>query len=323
MRDKRIAVVAFDGISPFHLAVPGLVFGEVSSSEGGADWSTYVCAVGGGAFRTSDGYTIAGTAGIDTLRSADIVVVPSWTDPAVPVDEALCEAVRAAHRDGAIVIGLCLGAFVVAAAGLLSGRSAVTHWRATEALRSAHPDIDVDPAVLYIDHGDVMTSAGTGASLDACLHVVRTHLGAKVANQVARSLVVAPHRDGGQAQYIEAPLPRSTNDNPVSRAMDHALRNLGTPLSVEDLADIAGMGKRNFSRVFQRANGDTPAHWLTARRLDQARTLLEGTSMSVEQIATECGFGSAVTLRQNFAAAFRMSPSSYRRNFALRRQPSS
>lgn len=313
----QIAVYAFDGVTMFHLAVPQLVFDEVRRL-GLAPWRTTLFADRAGSVRTAEGYRIGGVGGPAAARAADVVVVPSWFDDGRRVGSALRDALGAARDRGATVAGLCLGAVAVADAGLLAGRRAVTHWQAMDMLSARHPDVAMDAGVLYIDHGDVLTSAGTASAIDACLHLVRSRLGAVAANQVARTLVVAPHREGGQAQYVERPLPPQSTDDPISRVMEWALLHLGEPLTVEQLAAAAHMSRRTFIRAFGVSTGTTPAAWLRSRRLDEARRMLESTDLPVDQVAATCGFGSAVTLRQSFAAAFGTSPSEYRRRFDAR-----
>ena len=218
-------------------------------------------------------------------------------------------------RGGACVVGLCLGAIPLAEAGLIGGRRAVTHWRAFEPLAREHPEIALDESVLYVDHGDVLTSAGAASGLDACLHLVRTHLGAQAANEVARQLVIAPHREGGQAQYIERPVPRRADDDPIGRTASWALEHLSEPLPVERLARTARMSTRSFIRAFREATGAAPAAWVRAQRVREAQRLLESTDLAVEQVASSCGFGSAVTMRQAFARILSTTPSAYRRRF--------
>lgn len=310
----RAAVYAFDGVTMFHLAVPQMVFDEVRR-QGLGPWETVLFGDQPGSIRTAEGYRIGEIAGPGAALDADVVVVPSWSDDGRPVHQALSDLLVAAHARGATVVGLCLGALAVADTGLLSGRSAVTHWQAFDAMADRHPDVALDTSVLYIDHGDVLTSAGTASGLDACLHLVRVRLGATAANTVARSLVVAPHRLGGQAQYIERPLPVSTDHDPIADVQEWALSRLDASLTVSELATAAHMSRRTFLRVFQASTGTTPAVWVRSRRLDLARRLLETTNRSVDQVATACGFGSPVTLRQAFATAFRTSPSEYRRQF--------
>ncbi|MCZ2827596.1 helix-turn-helix domain-containing protein [Modestobacter sp. VKM Ac-2986] len=313
----RIAIHAFDGVTMFHLAVPQMVFDEVRRQGLGA-WETVLFGDRPGSIRTAEGHRIGDVAGPAAAEDADVVVVPSWSADGRPATPALQDVLRAGHARGATVAGLCLGALAVADAGLLSGRSAVTHWAAFGAMADRHPDVALDTAVLYIDHGDVLTSAGTASGLDACLHLVRVRLGADAANRVARSLVVAPHRLGGQAQYIERPLPASAEQDPIADVQAWALTRLDGSLTVAELAAAAHMSRRTFIRAFQASTGTTPAVWVRSRRLDLARRLLETTDAPVDHVATACGFGSPVTLRQAFAAAFRTSPSDYRRQFSTR-----
>lgn len=310
----RIAIYAFDGITMFHLAVPQMVFDEVTRL-GLAEWETVVFFDRPGSVRTAEGLTLGPVQGLDAAADADLVVVPSWTDDGTRLPRPTERAVVDAHARGSVVVGLCLGSIAVAGAGLLAGRSAVTHWREVDRLAAAHPDVTVDADVLYVDHGDVLTSAGTASGLDACLHVVRTRLGAEAANRVARSLVVAPHREGGQAQYIEHPLPPRAEGDPMARLLEWAMGRLAEPLSIDRLAAQAHMSRRTFVRAFRASTGTTPSAWIRSRRLDAARRLLETTNLSIDQVAADCGFGSAVTLRQNFAGTFSTSPTDYRRRF--------
>ncbi len=316
----RIAVYAFDGVTMFHLAVPQMVFDEVTR-QGLAEWTTVLFSEKSGAVRTAEGYQLAGIQGPDAAVGADVVVVPSWFDDGRLPSDTLRTVLRDAHQQDVAILGLCLGAIAVADAGLLAGREAVTHWQAFPTLTERHPDVLLDRSVLYIDHGDVMTSAGTASGLDACLHLVRTRLGADAANKVARSLVVAPHREGGQAQYIEHPVPRRSSDDPIAHLLEWALGNLREPLTIDRLSGRAHMSRRTFVRAFRAATGTTPSSWVRSRRLDAARRLLETTDLSIDQIAADCGFGNAVTLRQNFAAAFSTTPTDYRRRFDTRPSP--
>jgi len=310
-----IVVLAYDGLSPFHLAVPGVVFGELRMGSSATDWQIRVCGITKGDLRTSDGYSVRVEGGLDELSRSDMIIVPSWPDPDVKPPGELLSALVAAHQRGAKIVGLCLGAFVLAAAGLLNGRRATTHWRCTDQLAEEYPLVSVDPAVLYIDEGDVMTSAGTAASLDACLHIIRTRLGTVVANQVARGLVVAPHREGGQSQYIERPVPVPNSRDAIGRVLKWALEHLEEALTVDVLAAKSNMSRRNFTRAFLRSTGETPADWIRSQRLREAQRLLEVTTLSVDQVATMSGFASTVTLRQNFLASFGVSPAAYRRSY--------
>jgi transcriptional regulator GlxA family with amidase domain len=313
----KIAIYAFDGVTMFHLSVPQMVFDEVAR-QGLGEWRTELFSDRAGSVVTAEGYAVGRVSGLDAAADADLVVVPSWTDDGRELGSGLRRALLDAHGRGATMVGLCLGAIAVADLGLLEGRSAVTHWHAAAGLAARHPGVTVDAGVLYLDHGDVLTSAGTASGIDACLHVVRTRLGAEAANKVARSLVVAPHREGGQAQFIERPVaPRSTTD-PIATAMAWALADLGEDLAVDRLAAAAHLSRRTFVRAFRDSTGTTPAAWVRSRRLDEARRLLETTDLPVDQVSAACGFGDPVTLRQAFARAFGSTPSSYRRRFDAR-----
>ena len=241
---------------------------------------------------------------------------PSWPIELPLPDDDLVAIVHDAHRRGARIAGLCLGAFPVVASGVLDGRTAVTHWAAADALAAQRPAVNVQRSALYIDHDDVLTSAGTASAIDACLHVVRARLGSAAASTVARHLVVAPHRDGDQAQFVDHPIPPQHGSGPIGDTVEWALANLDQDLSVDTLAAHACMSKRSFTRRFRDATGTTPARWVLTRRLDAARALLETTTWSIERIANECGFASAVTFRQNFVGSLAITPTHYRRRFA-------
>jgi transcriptional regulator GlxA family with amidase domain len=312
----KIAVHAFDGITMFHLAAPLIVFETASTLGLAPDWRTTVWTTDGRSVRTSEGLVMDDLAGPATTADADLLVFPSWPIELPPPDHELLAIVHDAQRRGARIAGLCLGAFPVAASGVLDGRTAVTHWAAVDALAAQRPAVDVHRSALYIDHGDVLTSAGTASAIDACLHVVRAELGSAAASTVARHLVVAPHRDGDQAQFVEQPIPRRHDPGPIADTVEWALANLDQDLSVDALAVHACMSKRSFARRFRDATGTTPARWVLSRRLDAARTLLETTTWSIERIAHECGFASAVTFRQNFVGSLAITPTLYRRRFA-------
>ncbi|WP_241237256.1 GlxA family transcriptional regulator [Brachybacterium saurashtrense] len=314
MDPVRIAIYVFDGISTFHLAIPQMVFGEVARQQL-ADWSTVLFTDHAGSVTTAEGQEISPITGPGSALTADIVVVPSWFDDGRVPARRLQELLLDAHRRGAVVAGLCLGAFPVADTGLLDGRSAVTHWYAADLLAARRKNVEIDASVLYIDHGDVITSAGTASGIDACLHLVRTRLGTAAANSVARSLVIAPHREGGQAQYVERPLPARSSDDPMSQVLDWAIEHLDEPLTVDDLARRARMSRRTFVRAFRVSTGTTPASWVTSKRLDEARRLLEQTDLPIERVARLVGYSSAITFRQNFSRAFATTPTSYRRRF--------
>ncbi|MBD8044771.1 helix-turn-helix domain-containing protein [Arthrobacter sp. Sa2BUA2] len=314
----KIAIHAFDGMTMFHLATPLLVFGEVARLGLAPEWETGLFAEEGQPIRSAEGYLVDGVAGLEAAQDADVVVFPSWLSDLPDPSDELLQLIRQAHGRGAAVVGLCLGAYPVAGSGVLDGRTAVTHWEAASKMAAALPAVRFDASALYIDHGDVLTSAGTAAALDACLHLVRRQLGSAVAVDVARHIVVAPHREGGQAQYIARPLQDPELDGPLGRTIDWALANLDQDLEVESLAAHANMSKRNFTRRFKEVTGFSPARWVLGRRLDDSRQLLETTTWSVARIAEACGFGSPVTFRQNFISAYSTTPTSYRSRFTSR-----
>jgi transcriptional regulator GlxA family with amidase domain len=312
---STVAVVAFDGISPFHLSVPCLVFGNDFSGEGVPRFKLLVCAEKPGSLQTTAGFSIAVQHGLGVLAKAQTVVVPSWRDPMERPPEALLKALQAAHRRGARIVGLCLGAFVLAEAGLLDGRPATTHWALASAFAARYPRVELQPDVLYVDDGDVLTSAGTAAAIDCCLHLLRKEHGAEVANRMARRMVVAPQRQGGQAQYVEQPLPATASGHRLSAILAWVQENLDQGHSLDALARRALMSRRTFTRHFRQITGTTVGRWLTSQRLALAQRQLESTDRSMDQIALDAGFGSAVSLRQHFAATLGTSPSTYRREF--------
>jgi transcriptional regulator GlxA family with amidase domain len=312
---RTIAVVAFEGISPFHLSVPCLVFGEDRSEVGMPPYEILVSSLERGPLRTSAGFRIEAPHGLGRLSEAGIVIVPSWRDPGERPPARLISALRSAHASGAKIVGLCLGAFPVAEAGLLDGRRATTHWRWASMFAARFPRVELDPGVLYVDEGDVLTSAGTAAAIDACLHLLRSDVGAEIANRVARRLIVSPHRRGGQAQFIEQPLGDDEADDRLSRTMEWALRRLDEPLGLDALAARAFMSRRNFTRRFREATGTTVHRWLLDQRVALAQRLLETTDQPVERVAMSAGFGTALSLRVRFAEAVGTSPSAYRRDF--------
>ena len=315
MAAPTIAVVAFDGISPFLLSIPCGVFGEDRSGAGVPRFALRICGLQAGPLTTSAGFSVVAPHGLEGLDGADTVIVPGWHGPRVAPPAALLAALRQAHGRGARLVGLCLGAFVLAAAGLLDGRQATTHWLWAAEFARRYPRIRTKPEVLYVDDGDVLTSAGVAAGIDCCLHLLRQWCGAEIASRVARRMVVPPHRQGGQAQYVELPLPRREDGERLSGALDWARQHLDQPLSVEALAEQARMSRRTFTRRFKQVTGATITGWLRHERLALAQRLLETSDLAVELIAARAGFGSSVSLRQQFRETFRVSPSAYRREF--------
>lgn len=310
-----IAIVAFEGISPFHLSVPCMIFGENREELGLPQFNTQVCATACGLLRTSVGFDIDVRHGLEALDVAQIVIVPSWRDTDLRPPKELLAALRQAHARGARIVGLCLGAFVLAEAGLLDGKSATTHWNWAHAFSTRYPAVRLDSNVLYVDQGDVLTSAGTAAGLDCCLYLLRQLCGVELANRVARRLVVAPHRQGGQAQFIEQPLPASRQDDRLAQVFDWVGQHLKEAHSVDALAARAAMSRRTFTRHFRQATGTTVVQWLLHQRLALAQRMLETTDRSIESIASATGFGSALSLRLHFGATFDTTPSAYRKQF--------
>ncbi|GLY06903.1 MULTISPECIES: helix-turn-helix domain-containing protein [Actinoplanes] len=306
-----VALAVTDGTPLFELATACEVFGV--DRELASWWYDFrICGDDGGLV---GGWLRAGIGhGLDALVTADTVIVPSIRDPETASLPALVEAVREAHRAGARVAALCTGAFVLAEAGLLDGRRATTHWAHTDLLRTLHHGVRVDPDVLYIDEGDVLTSAGKSAAMDLCLHLVRTDHGTAVANALARTLVVPPHRTGGQAQFIPAPVSHGPT-HALEQVLPWAVEHLTEPLTVRDLARRAGMSERNLARHFHAVTGSSPLRWLLTQRLHRAQELLETSALSVEQIAARTGMGTATTLRRHFSRQLGVPPETYRRTF--------
>ncbi|MBI3230431.1 MAG: helix-turn-helix domain-containing protein [Burkholderiales bacterium] len=313
MPSHTIAVLAFDRISPFHLSVPCVIFGE--SGLPGAPCDVHVCAWETQPLQTSAGFSITPAFGLEALALADIIIVPSWRDPAEIAAPAVLAALRAAHARGAQVVGLCLGAYLLAQAGLLDGLRATTHWAYAQDFAQRFPKVQLQADVLYIEEDNVLTSAGTAAAIDCCLHMLRQRFGAQAANSVARKMVVPPHRQGGQAQYIEYALPVSARSSRLAGLLDQVRANLPLPHSVDSLAAQALMSRRSFTRSFRAAVGVSVVQSLLAERLALIQRLLEGTDKSIEAIAELAGFGSVVSLRHHFKLAFGVSPSQWRQTF--------
>jgi AraC family transcriptional regulator, transcriptional activator FtrA len=312
-----VALAVTDGMLHLELSLACEVFGAAPAGVTGPWYSVVVC--GPGAVRAGR-FTLEPDHGLDQLPHADTVVVPAWADVDADPPADLVDAVRAAHEAGARVASLCTGAFVLAAAGLLDGKRATTHWAHTQALATRHPQVMVDPDVLYVDNGSVLTSAGKAAAMDLCLHLVRLDHGSSIANAVARRLVVPPHRDGGQAQFVTTPVPAPAN-HPLATLFPWAIERLNHPLTVEDLARQARMSSRNLGRHFKSVTGTTPLQWLLTQRIRHAQELLETTDDSVDVIAAATGMGTATTLRRHFNRAIGVPPATYRRTFRSQTPP--
>jgi transcriptional regulator GlxA family with amidase domain len=312
---KNVAVAVSQDTPVFEVGVACEVFGFDRTAEGLPGYDFAVCAVEPPPIRTSSGFLIDTPYGIDRLAEADLIVIPGWRDIREQPPEPLLEALRQAVARGARVMSMCTGAFVLAATGLLDGRRATTHWRDAAALAMKYPSITVDPNVLYIDDGLVLTSAGTASGIDLCLHLLRIEHGAGVANAVARRMVVPPHRDGGQAQYIDTPVPEHHRGDDLSEVLAWARAHLEEQLTIHGLAARANMSARTFARRFVAVTGTTPHQWLVTQRVEMAQRLLEETDHAVEVVAHQSGFGTAAMLRHHFGQRRGTSPQLYRRTF--------
>jgi AraC family transcriptional activator FtrA len=309
---RNVAVVALPDVAVFELGVLCELFGYDRTADGLPGYDFALCSADGAPVRTHAGFDISVHADLSRTDEADLVaVVPYGTGDESPEVRA---ALRRAHERGAWVMSVCTGAFALGAAGLLDGRRCTTHWRHTAELARRYPAAQVDPGVLYVQDGKILTSAGTAASIDAGLHLIRQEQGSAVANMIARRMVVPPHRDGGQAQYIETPIPTAGCET-LQPVLNHVLATLDHPHTVDTMADLAHMAPRTFARRFRGETGATPHDWLTGQRLLLARQLLEDSDLGVDSIAERAGFGSAQTLRHHFAQRLSTTPQAYRGTF--------
>jgi transcriptional regulator GlxA family with amidase domain len=314
----RVTVLALDRVVPFDLGIPARVFGAARDAAGAPLYDVRTCSLDGSPVRTAADYAIATEHDVAVLANADTVVVPTQAPEGRLYEDGVAEAplaaALAAIPESTRILSICTGSYVLAAAGLLDGRPATTHWRHAEHFQRLFPRVRVDPRVLFVDDGRVLTSAGAAAGVDLCLHVIRRDHGSEIANAAARVCVVPPWRDGGQAQFIERPLP-AVMEATTAPTREWALERLREPLALADLARHARMSVRTFTRRFRAEVGVSPNRWLTQQRVDYARGLLERGDLPVETIAFEAGFGSATALRQHFQAAVGVSPTAYRRTF--------
>jgi len=310
-----VVALVYDGLCNFEFACAGEVFGLPRPELEPHGYRFETCAIERGPLRAAYGMRVVADGGLELLEDAGTVIVPGWKGIDAPVPTRLIDALQRAHANGARLVSICSGSFVLAATGLLDGKRATTHWRYADALQRRYPRIHVDPAVLYVDEGQVLTSAGSAAGLDLCLHLVRRDFGAEIANAVARRLVVPPHREGGQAQFVERPM-ATRERNTLSSVIDSMHQHLAGNLPIAQLARQASMSERTFLRRFKEATGTTPADWLTTARLDLARHLLESTSLSMDSVAEQSGLGTAMTLRHHFRRKLGTSPSAYKERFA-------
>ena len=307
----NVAVLAVEAVVSLDL---GIACELMSFAE--APYQVTACGARAGRVATTSGFSATVSHGVRALSAADTVIVPGFAPHCRPCEPTVLAGLWHAYQRGARMVSICTGAFALAQAGILDGRRATTHWMYAAELASAYPAISVDPGVLYIDDGQVLTSAGVASGIDLCLHLIRSDHGVRAARAVARRVVVAPHRDGGQAQYIEYPVPGDPGSS-LAATRTWALEHLNADLSVPNLARHAGMSERTFARRFAAETGTTPLSWLVTQRVNLARELLENTSLGIDQVASRCGLGSADNLRLHFRRHLRTTPSAYRRSFAL------
>jgi AraC family transcriptional regulator, transcriptional activator FtrA len=314
-----VAIVVYDGITAFELGVACEVFASGWGAMFAVPWyRSFVCGITPGPVTVDSGFQLLAAFGSETIRSADtVIVLPSASIGHVPSE--MSEVLRQAHAGGSRIVSLCTGAFLLAAAGLLDGRRATTHWSECDELARRFPNVTVDPGVLYVDEGDILTSAGSAAGIDLCLHVVRQDYGTEIATQLARQLVVPPQREGGQAQYIDAPMPVLDSSNLFADTVAWLQEHLDEPLTVEDLAARCAMSPRTFARRFLASTGTTPYQWLVAQRVRLAQRLLEVSDLTMDSVAERSGFSTAANLRKHFSRAVHTSPQAYRRTFRDRR----
>ncbi|MDQ1701759.1 MAG: hypothetical protein QOF57_1011 [Frankiaceae bacterium] len=310
MATHEVVVLALPHVLPLDLAIPVQVFAPRDQTP----YRARVCALEP-QVPTSGGFSLLVDADLATARRADTLVVPGYSPYDVEMDDVVVELIAGMRARGRRVVSICTGAFALAQAGVLDGRRATTHWQATDLLAARFPAIDVVEDVLYVDDGDVLTSAGVSAGLDLCLHIVRRDYGAAAANTVARALVAAPHRDGGQAQFIDAPTSAGP-DGSLAPTRAWALQHLAQPLTLSDLARHAGVSQRTLSRRFTAETGCTPLQWLLHARLNHARELLETRDISIDLVAASCGIGTAANLRLRFRQILSTTPTAYRRTFS-------
>lgn len=311
---RTIAVIAVPEVAPFEFGVLAEVFGIDRSEHGGPTFDFHVVTPDPGVVAMKNGLGLVVSEGLEAAETADLVAVPAFGTGGGDVDPRIVETLRSAERRGAWVLSVCSGAFALGAAGLLDGRRSTTHWMHADELARAFPATEVDPDVLFVEDRHVITGAGTAAGIDACLHLVRTELGAAAANVIARRMVVPPQRDGGQAQYIQSP-PEHERVSSLAGVTSWMVENLAEDQPVSVLARRAHMSERTFARRFRAEPGATPAAWLNRQRLIRAQQLLERTDLGLEQIADESGFGSASVMRHHFVRSLKTTPNAYRRAF--------
>lgn len=314
-RPHLVVALAYDGLCTFEFGIAVEIFG-LPRPELGDNWYRFaVAAVDEGELRATGGIRIMAEGGVELLEQADTIVVPGWRGAQMPIPETLCQALRQAHQRGCRIMSICSGVFVLAAAGLLNGRKATTHWRYTDQLRERYPAIEVLEDALYYDEGRVMTSAGSAAGIDLCLHMVRMDFGRDIANNVAQRLVVQPHRDGTQTQKVTAPVARSRESQSLGKLFDFLQQQLAVSHTVESLARNVGMSPRTFLRRFAESTGTTPARWILQARLRRAEEMLTQSRMNIDVIAEKIGFSNASALRHHFQQHYALTPGQFRKKF--------
>jgi transcriptional regulator GlxA family with amidase domain len=309
----RVVALCVDGLVAFDLTAPAQAFQLAAKPSGSPLYKFSTCSVDGAAVQTTSGFSVTPDSGLGPLRRADTIVIPGYAALFEPPPAVALDALRAAARRGARLLSVCTGAFGLAHAGLLDGRRAATHWAWAEELARRFPAVEVDPDALFVDEGEVLTSAGLSAGIDLSLHVIRRDFGAEVGERVARHMVAAPHREGGQAQFFKPRLPAPAGSLEPTRRW--ALERLAEPLDVAAMARHAGVSPRTFARRFRAETGTTPLQWLLAQRVLEARRLLEATDLPVDEVAWRVGFGTAASLRDHFRRATSTTPTAYRRSF--------
>jgi transcriptional regulator GlxA family with amidase domain len=310
----RVSVLVIPPVVPFDVAIPGVVFGNAEDA-GRPCYEVRTCTIDPGPIATTSDVEIVVRNGLDILDEADTIVIPG-TYSRHAIDPRVLDALRRASEDGRRLVSICTGAFVLAMAGVLDGRRAATYWRRAEEFAARFPAIDLDPRVLYVDEGRILTSAGLAAGVDLCLHIVRNDFGAAVANETARRVVVAPVRSGGQAQFISTPLPSGDGSLQATRAW--ALERLDRRLTLDDLARHGRVSVRTLTRRFHDETGLSPLQWLVQQRIERAKEVLESTSLSIDEVARLCGLGTADSLRAHLLRQVGLTPTAYRTTFTRR-----
>ncbi|WP_196257872.1 helix-turn-helix domain-containing protein [Pelagibacterium limicola] len=314
----RVVTFAFSGMSPFHLSVPGLIFETERKAIGLPHIDYALASLDGNDVKLPNGLLMRPAGDVTLLAQADLAIIPSWTDLDGAIPQALVDALNDVVNSGGRAAGLCLGAYALAGAGLLDGKEATTHWSWADHFSNRFPEVRVRPDMLYVESGLCLTSAGVAAALDACLHLVRTTYGETVAARLARAIVMAPHRSGGQAQFIERPVPQQPSDKQLAAALDRIGKDAGLRWSLDSAADAAGMSRRTFTRRLKAQTGQSFSDWLAERRVSLACEMLERTGLSVDAIAETSGLGSPANLRTRFARYTGLTPTEWRARFAAR-----